>query len=266
MRAPAAAALAALLLAACSGGGTPDARPTPSRTAAPTPSASPSPSPRPTRSASAKPSPTPSPAVTGTPLGASGSALHLVSDGEVKSFGPNADDCAALYPDLLDVSCDELKLNGGSLLWVAGTSDGRWALRLLAFDVAAGGYRLRYQATDGTAVWTGFRLGATSLTGYGTDGLVVATLIGGSQPRRAYDVLTWRRGGPLVLRAHRTGLRLGRVVLAKGRVDEYEALYAEGDSPCCPSRFVHRRVAWDGRRFLLATVGPVPAAKVPPGD
>jgi hypothetical protein len=238
------------VLAAC--GGPPAATPSPTPPAGP---ASPVPSRRPTPSRA--PSPTPSPAVTGSPMTTAGAYLRLVPGGRAVA-GVAA--CEEAYPELLDVSCDDVAMDGGTLLWVAGTLDAgggarRWVLRLLTFEAAAGGFLARYEAADPAGGWGGFRVGAARLTGYGVDGLVAQVVHQGSEGRRGYDLLTWRTGGPLVLRAHRPAAPQLRVVARENRLDDYEA---------AGGRFLHRQVRWDGARFVSVQVGRVPAGQAPP--
>ena len=239
------------LLAAC-GGDSPPPAPTPSpsvTSAAPTATATPTAS----RTASPKPSPTPS----GTPMTTTGAYLRLARDPEPV---PHVTLCEESYPELLDVSCGTVTLDGGVVLWVAGTRDGgdggrRWALRLHTFEEAAGGFVLRYAADDPAGGWGGFRVGAARLTGYGVDGLIAQVTYEGTARRRGYDILTWRKGGPLVLRAHRADADQLRVVARENRLDDYEAA---GD------RFTYRQVYWNGTAFASRRMGTVAASKVPP--
>lgn len=254
---PRAAAALLLLLAACGGSGSAGPSPSPSASPAspsPTASASRTATPTPTRTTA---SPTASPAFKGSPMTTTGAYLRLARDDQAVA---NVAACEEAYPDLLDVSCDDVAMDGGSALWVAGTAeDGtggrRWTLRLHAFVPAEGGYVLRYQADDPTGEWGGFRIGPARLTGYGVDALVVQVTYQGTQARRGYDILTWRKGGPLVLRAHRPPAPQLRVVARESRLDDYEA---QGE------RFVYRQVRWDGTRFLSGVIGTVSAGKVPP--
>lgn len=238
--APVAAALAGVLaaglLAAC--GGSSDDPPVASDT--PTPSATTrKPRPKPSKPATPTPTPTPTattpPPVTGDPVGTAEALVHLVS-GDPRP----GNDCAALVPDMVRPVCTALKTDGGNLLSVTGRLDGRKAVRLLV--QTPDGYLPRYEGRDDGRSWASLKAYAAPLTGHGTDGVVfVVRLTDGAL---TYDVLTWVRGGPLVLRAHRTPLADGRLAPKDGALDEYE-LAVDGS-------FVRRRLAWDGRRFLLS--------------
>ncbi len=260
-----------LVLAACSGDSGETLGPTesPEPTLTATPTATVSASATATATSSVKPSvtaSTPGKAV-GTPITAQGSSFQRTTSGGAITISSGSS-CEELYPELLDVSCDEVRLHGGSVLWVAGTEaagTGRqWVLRLHTFDEAAGGYHLAYtaQQADGGL---GFTVRGAKLIGFGVDSLVAITRLQGNPEYRAYDVFTWRKGGPLVLRAHRGALRLGRIALPGGTIEEYAAAVRPGEQPCCPSRFVHNRLQWDGRQFLGASLGDVPAKDAPPG-
>lgn len=137
-------------------------------------------------------------------------------------------------------SCAAVKTAGGTLIAATGRIRGEQAIRLL---VPAGqGYVPRYEGRDDTASWAATRIYAAPLTGRGDDGVVVfARLADGAG---TYDILTWIQGGPLVLRAHRKPITDGRLAPRDGALEEYE-LAKDGS-------FVRRRVAWDGRRFLVA--------------
>lgn len=236
---------AALLVLAAACGGSDAPAPSPSPTTA---SATPTRSATPTPTRTATPSPSASP--TGVPLGTAGSYLRLTSGDQTIA---NVASCEEAYPELLDVSCDAITMDGGSMLWVAGTRDGRWVLRLHTF--VGGSYVLRYEAADPAGTWGGFRVGAARLTGYGVDGLVAQVVHQGPERRRGYDILTWRKGGPLVLRAHRPDAPELRVVARENRLDDYEA---------AGSRFDYRQVRWDGSRFVVVAIGKVAASQVPP--
>lgn len=188
-----------------------------------------------------------------------GAFLKPVRDGGTVTADPQSG-CVEAYPGLLDVSCDEIALDGGVVLWLAGTEDQgdgqrRRVLRLHTFERGAGGYVLRFEARDPAGGWTGFKLGPARLTGYGVDTLVAQTTLAGNGA--SYDVFTWRQGGPLVLRAHRPPARDLRVVAQAVRLDDYQV----SDDP---RFFVHRRITWDGAKLVIATLGRVPAADVPP--
>lgn len=261
----AAAALGLVLLLGACGGDAPDRKvPLPSESLdLGSPSASPSPKPTvsPTASASpsASPSPTGPPPVTGEPLVATGAYLRLASGQQ--TVNPAA--CEEAYPDLLDVSCDDFALDPGGVLWVAGTKDAgggerQWVLRLHTFVPSSGGYALRYEAVDPEGTWRGFRVLPAKLMGFGVDSVVVQVLLDGSDARRGYDILTWRKGGPLALRAHRAPAAQLRLVPKDLVLEEYAANAA--------GAYAYRKVRWDGARFRLQTVGPIAANKVPPAS
>lgn len=238
-------ALAALLLVAGCSSGTPAARqttpppssPAPSRTPAKPSAPSRTPSRTPSRPPSASPTPPP---VTGTPLGIADALVARTGPGTPVTVGQNAD-CATVAPDLTMPQCAAVRMNGGSLLWVTGHGgDGAALVRLLVAE--HGAYVVRYEGYDDAAQWQRTTVYATPLTGHGTDGLVVfVRLLDGSA---TYDLLTWISGGPLVLRGHRPPYVDGRLAPRSGGLDDYE-LATDGS-------YVKRRVAWDGRHFLLS--------------
>jgi hypothetical protein len=240
------AALALVLVAACGSNGTPAAAPTTTR---PPTTAPAKPRPRPT----SKPTPTPTtpPPVTGDVVGTAGALLAYAPGGPARTV--TGGDCAAVFPDLAGVRCAALKLDGGSLLWATGFAEGDPVARLLVLDPAAGGYVPCYEARDDAHRWTGVKVLPAPVTGHGTDGVVVVVRHGG---QASYDVLTWVRGGPLVLRAARSALADGRVAVRAGALDEYAA---RGDGT-----YARRRLAWDGRSFRLAPVVVTPGAQAPP--
>lgn len=237
----------------CSGGDEPEAAPSPT-------AARPSVSAAPTRSRAASPTATPSPPPKPVPMTVTGAFLSAAAAaGDPVAADPETG-CFDVYPGLLDVSCDTLQLDGGTLLWLAGTEDvgggqRRRVLRLLTFDSASGGYRLRFVSRDPAGGWIGFQIGPARLTGNGVDGLVVRTRLAGNGA--SYDVLTWRAGGPLVLRAHRTPARDLRVVARENRLDDYQV-------SADPRFYIYRRIVWDGAQLTIANYGPVKAVEAPP--
>jgi hypothetical protein len=247
------AALLLLVAVTASCSGKDDAAPQPAgRTASATASATAA-APSKKASPTAKASPPPK----AVPMETTGALLEPASDDGPVAADP-ATGCVEAYPDLLDVTCDTITLDGGTLLWLSGTEDAgdgqrRHVLRLLEFDRGSGGYRLRFIARDAVGDWTGFGVGPARLTGHGVDGLVVRVAM--TDDRAAYDVLTWRSGGPLVLRAHRGVGRSVRVVAREERLDDYEA---QG------SRFRYRRLVWNGARMTIADYGLVRSSDVPP--
>lgn len=234
-----AAAAALALLTGC-GGGSPE--PQASETTTPSASATKKPKPKPKPSASRSASPTPSvsptapPPASGDPLGTAESLVTLVEPGEPRP----GTDCAATVPDIETPACAEVKTAGGTLLWATGRIETKKAVRLLVQTPQ--GYVARYEGRDATRSWAGIRVYAAPLTGHGVDGVVVfARLIDGAA---TYDLLTWVQGGPLVLRAHRQPLADGRLQPKDVALDEYELAVDKS--------YVRRRVAWDGRRFLVS--------------
>jgi hypothetical protein len=248
-----AAALA--LLAAC--GGEPALPSRPVALDPTSPSAAPRPpGARPSRPA-ATPSRTPSPTPTAPPtpaggvLGAEGAFLALARPDSPRPV-TGAADCGTVFPEVAGARCGALDLAGGSALWVSGTVDGAPVVRVLTQE--KGGYVTRYAGTQGTARWAGASAFAAPLAGHGTDGLVVVVRL--ADGAATYDVLTWVKGGPLVLRAHRGRLADGRLAARDGALHEY-ALVPDG-------RYAHRTLAWDGRFFRLSPPDGVAASKVPP--
>ncbi|HVF21257.1 MAG TPA: hypothetical protein VNA14_13590 [Mycobacteriales bacterium] len=245
--------LAVALCVGCSGGDGKDAAPAPSAA-----SASASSTKAPAASKKASPTGKPSPPPRAVPMETTGALLSATSEDAPINADPQSG-CFDAYPAMLDVVCDTITLAGGTVLWVSGTEDAgggvrRQVMRLHVFDEASGGYRLRFVARDGVGDWTGFRVGPARLTGHGVDGLVMQVAMTGD--RGAYDVLTWRSGGPLILRAHRPVGRSLRVVARDERLDDYEA----GSG----SRFRYRRVVWNGARMTIADYGTVRSSEVPP--
>jgi hypothetical protein len=227
-----AAAAALTVLAGCGGSPKPAASPTPVPSAT---TKKPKPKPKPTPTASPTPTATTPPPVTGDPVGTAEALVSLAAPGDPRSG--NA--CAALVPDLTRPVCTAVKTDGGTLISATGRLGGRKALRLLV--PSGSGYVTRYEGRDDGRSWASLRVYATPLTGHGTDGVVFFVRL--TDGAATYDVLTWVAGGPLVLRAHRGPLADGRLAPRDGALDEYEA--------AVDGSYVKRRLAWDGRRFLV---------------
>lgn len=248
----AAAAVALATLAAC--GGSPP-RPAASPTASPSATKKPKPKPKP--SATATPTLTPTvttpPPPSGDPMTAAGAFLTFVQPGEPRRVAEPLN-CAAVFPDLGSPRCGIVKMDAGNLLWGSGTAGDRKAVRLLTQD-ASGGYVLRYEGVQGGGpAWGDPAVVVAPVIGKAPDGVgVLVPLAGGAG---TYDVLTWVKGGPLVLRAHRSALPEGRLGPVDGAFAEY-LRQADG-------AWVMRRVAWDGTRFLLSSGVRVPERSVPP--
>jgi hypothetical protein len=248
-------ALALAALTAC-GNSSPSAAPTTApatvRPATARPRTTP-PAPRPTATRPAPtPTPTTPPPVTGDVVGTSGALLAYAPGGPARKV-TGTPDCAAVFPDLAGPRCGSLALDGGSLLWATGTVAGVPVARLLTLDAAAGGYVLRYEGRDDAHRWVGVRVAAATLTGHGTDAVVVLVRHqGGVAGQSSYDVLTWVKGGPLVLRATRSALADGRVAVRANALEEYAA---RGNGT-----WARRRLAWDGRYFRLAPMVVAPTA------
>jgi hypothetical protein len=248
--AAAAVALAAFAGLTGCGGGSPS-----SPSSSPTPSASttkPKPKPKPTASVSPTPTVTTPPPPSGQPMTSAGAFLAFVPPGEPKRVG-NAADCAAIFPDLAGPACGSVPMDAGSLLWGSGRVAGRLTVRLLTQD-ASGGYVVRYEGAEGGTKWASVKVVTAAVVGKAPDGVgVVVALASGAA---TYDLLTWVKGGPLVLRAHRSPLPDGRLGPLDAAFGEY-LLQPDGI-------WVRRRVAWDGTRFLLSAGARVPASAVPP--
>lgn len=240
-----------LLATACGGSGTPSADPT---TPPPT-TVSAKPKPKPTPSKTPIPTVTPSPtptAVTGVVLGRSGALLALAPPSTGRRVQGTAD-CAKAFPDVEAPRCGGLELAGGSLLWGTGTVEGSTVVQLLVRD-ASGAYVPRYEGRDDTGAWTAVRVSGAPLTGQGQDSVVVdVRLVSGAL---TYDVLTWVRGGPLVLRAHRSPLADGRLAVRGTELAEFGHGGAGG--------WISRAVRWDGRYFRLGSGVAAKPSEVPP--
>jgi hypothetical protein len=251
----AAALVAVTLLAGCSHHGTgASADPT----TPPPSSTTPKPKPKPAASVPATPTPTVTtpPPVTGVVMGTSNALLALADPGPVRRLG-GTPDCSVAFPDVEEVRCGGLNLDGGGLVWGTGTVEGAGVVRLLVQDKAAGGWVSRYEGRDGSGTWAGAAaVTAVALAGHGTDSVVVRVRT--SSGGLSYDLLTWVAGGPLVLRGHRGPLADGRLGQRTGALDEY---VANGDGT-----YVRRPVAWDGRHFRIGAGTKVPGTKVPPPD
>lgn len=234
------AAVAALLVVTACGGSDPEPAATGSpSTAKPTASATtakPKPKPKPAKTPSRTPTPTTPPPATGDPVGTEGALLRLAEGGQPRG----GNDCGAIVPDMTTPECTALKTSGGTLIAATGRLNSRKALRLLV--QTSNGYVPRYEGVDPSRSWRSTRVYATPLTGQGTDGIVFAVRL--TDGALTYDVLTWVKGGPLVLRAHRPAIADGRLAPKDGALEEYE-LATDGS-------FVKRRLAWDGRRFRLS--------------
>ena len=242
-----------LLLASCSGDDDKAEPKSAGATASATASAKPA-APKKSASPTAKVSPPPKAA----PMDATGSLLRAAAADQPITADPQTG-CFDVYPEMLDVVCDTIKLDGGTLLWLSGTEDvgggqRRQVMRLHTFEESTGGYRLRFVGRDAPGDWTGFRVGPARLTGHGVDALVMQVVLTGD--RGAYDVLTWRAGGPLILRAHRPAARSLRVAAREERLDDYEATSG--------GRFTYRRLVWNGAKVTIAEYGTVRASEVPP--
>jgi hypothetical protein len=234
---------ALLLLAGCSSG-SPAAKPSPApsaTTAKPRPKPKPKPKVTPSSPAPTSVVPTTPPPATGDPIGTAGALLTLVADpGPARTVSATAD-CAKVFPEVTRPTCGATTMAGGGLLWVKGRVDGAGYVRLLV-QQPGGGYVARYEGRDDGRSWRSVATTTAPLAGQGTDGVVVtARLVDGAA---TYDLLTWVAGGPLVLRAHRAPLADGRLAARAGGLDEYARA---GDGT-----YVRRRVAWDGRRFLVS--------------
>jgi hypothetical protein len=255
---PAVAALAAALALAACGGGTPRAEPTPLEPTTATPKPTPKPRPTPTRTATPTPTPSPTPVVP-SPAGdvatTAGATLALAADpGQPRKVAGGAD-CASVFTDLARVRCAAVRLDGGDLLWAVGAEPGNTIATRL-YVLGRDGYLLRYEARDTERRWTNVFVRPGTLTGHGTDGVAVVFRLTGTPGETAYDVLTWVKGGPLVLRAHRPALADGRVAVRPGWIDDY-AIRGNGT-------YARRRVVWDGRHFRVSPEVLVPSSKVPP--
>lgn len=253
------AAVALAALVACGGESLPsrpDALdPTTSTTATATPTKRPTgrPAATPARTPARTPSPTPTtpPPPAGGVLGTEGAFLALTQPDAPRAVTGGAD-CQSVFPEVSGARCGALDLDAGSALWVSGTVEGTPVVRVLTQE--KGGYVTRYAGKQGVAAWASVSAFAAPLSGHGKDGLVVVVRL--ADGAATYDVLTWVKGGPLVLRAHRGRLTDGRLAARGGALHEY-ALVPDG-------RYAHRTLAWDGRYFRLSPADGVAASKVPP--
>ena len=249
----AAVAVAFAVLAAC-GGEDPEPGPpiviptTPApATTKPRPTTKPTQRPTPTT-----PAPTTSPPPSGTIVTTTGAFLALAPAEPPRRVTGGAD-CGTVFPEVQQPRCDAIAMAGGSLLWVTGRVEGSPVVRLLTQD-SSGGYVTRYASRDDAGAWGPVKVFAAPLTGRGLDGVVVAVRLNGGA--LTYDVVTWFKGGPLVLRAHRGPLTDGRVVARNGNLEDY-ALVPDG-------RYARRVIGWDGRYFRASRPSAVPPEALPP--
>ena len=244
-----------LAAVACGGNASPPSGPIAldPTTRPPTATAKPSAKPTPKKTPSTKPpaAPTTSPPPSGGTVGTAGAFLKIAPPEPPRTVAAGTD-CGKVFPEISGARCGTLTLDGGSALWVTGRTEGAVVVRLLTQDKT--GYVTRYTGSEPPAGWLDVDAFAAPLTGHGTDGLVV--VVRTHDGAASYDVLTWVKGGPLVLRAHRGPLSDGRVVAKAGTIQEY-ALVPDG-------RYARRTLAWDGRYFRLSARTGVPAESAPP--
>lgn len=253
MRRAAAVFAALAFLAACGGD---DPAPAPPIVIPTTPvpkSTAPRPSTQPTlRPTPSTPAPTTSPPPSGTIVTTTGAVLSLAPSEQPRRVAGGAD-CGTVFPEVEQPRCDAIAMAGGSLLWMTGRVEGSPVVRLLTQD-SSGGYVTRYAGRDDAGAWGPVKVFAAPLTGRGLDGLVVAVRL--RDGALTYDVLTWLKGGPLVLRAHRGPLVDGRLVARDGTLIDY------GQVP--DGRYARRVIGWDGRYFRASRPSQADPATLPP--
>jgi len=220
-------------------------------TVAPKPTVRRTATPKPTATLKPTPTPTTPPPPTGTIVTAGGAFLAIAPSEPPRQVSGSAD-CGTIFPEISAPRCNAIALHGGNLLWVTGRVDGSPVVRLLTQE--QGGYVTRYAGRDDAGTWGPVSVFGAPLTGRGTDGLVVAVRL--HDRSLTYDVLTWFKGGPLVLRAHRGPLADGRLAARDGHLEDY-ALVPDG-------RYAQRILAWDGRYFRASAPHGFTEAEVPP--
>jgi hypothetical protein len=268
-----------LLAGACSKGPAKSAAPSAS-SVPPSPSASPSASasvtPSPTVSATPSPTPTPKPTPPkpttppGKPLTANGAYLETSEDENLTDPDPE-NGCEVHDPDLDEVRCGVVAMAGGTATWITGrerhnlpgADEPRIVVRLYR-RLANGTDSMVYVGLGEPGQWAEAEVRVGSLTGQVRDALVVVVTFRGSGTQAGYDVVTWRAGSPMTLRAHHAeGSHAQIFVRSRGYVSTYEADYSDGAPNCCPNAWTHDNVYWDGSLFRLrkfANVSSPPSA------
>lgn len=228
------------------------------------PAASPTPTPKkpkptkkPTPSATATPTPTATPP--GKILTASGAYLEVSEDENLTTPDPE-NGCEVHDPDLTQVTCGVENMAGGLLTWVTGyeqhnlpgQSEPRRVIRIYR-RLPNGADSMTHVGFGDPGVWADAEARVGSLTGQQRDSLVVIVRFRGTGTMGGYDVLTWRTGttGPLLRAHHEEGPKAQIYVRSRGYISTYVADYADGAPNCCPNKWQHDNVYWDGTKFRL---------------
>ena len=240
---------------------------TPSATTAATPSVSPTPAQTTPAPAQTTQPPAPAP---GQPMSVTGAYLKTSEDPNVTAPDPE-NGCMVHDPDLNDVKCGVEQLAGGTATWVVGreknllpnANEPRLVGRIYA-RLANNTDELRYVAIGSPGVWSAIDVRVASLTGQTKDTLVVEVVFQGSGVLRGYDLVTWRFGRELALRAHHEEQNKAVVKIMNKGVETYAADLSDGAPNCCPNSYTHDRATWDGAQFRLTKLPNVP--QPPPPD
>jgi hypothetical protein len=237
--------------------------------ASPVPIASASPSPGSASPVQAQ-SPSSGPAVA---IDAVGAILRTPAGDDV-SPGAATAPCQSLVTPGLTGECGEVQVAGGRVVWVverravAGGAAG-FAVRILRYDAAAGGWVERLRAEDLDARrWADVAVLLADLTHDGVAELIVGFHGLGDRRPLDVDVVGYGQDGSPEVVGHLKSAALGSLVVnGAGQLLEYAARYAPGEPACCPGSFELRTITYESgllRQVATEDIAPtaVPASQL----
>ena len=158
---------------------------------------------------------------------------------------------------------------GGRTIWVTeskpvpGLASAANFAHVFTFSPDLNGWVEQLRASDPQArLWTSIRVVAVDLTGDGKPELVFGFHYLGSGSDLGLDIVANDDGVPVVA-AHPDAAVHGSVVIAGGRVVQYQAQFPAGAPNCCPPFFLRRTIEYRDGAFLVTSVVKVKPDQVP---
>jgi hypothetical protein len=115
-------------------------------------------------------------------------------------------------------------------------------------------------------VLSGVGVVPASMSGQTNDTLVVIVRFQGTGVMSGYDLVTWRSGKAMGLKAHHPQGSKARVEVLPDGVIEFWAANFDDDAPnCCPNFWDHDKVRWNRTvgYFRIEQLPKIPTAEMP---
>jgi hypothetical protein len=196
---------------------------------------------------------------------------QLVKPSSPETRQIDAEQGCRTFVETPDGRCEIVMMAGGNALWTidafpgSGPGEQVWRVRIRVRSPSMpdGGWDVALALPESPdPLFANVAAKSADVTGDGRPELLVGYRSVGTGQFEAYDVVAYEPGQPLEVAAHREGLHKGSVELVGIRIVDYSA---DEESPeCCPTRARRTAIVFEDGAFVVAESVDVPIDQQPP--